>query len=351
MAAVVEAGELPAEASGVPLNVDPPKNPDHGDYATAVALALAKPAKMNPRKIADLIAPHVAADADFIERVDIAGPGFINLTLSPAFWQREITRILGEGERFGGSQVGAGEKVLVEYVSANPTGPLHVGHARNAAVGDTVARLMSAAGFDVTREYYINDVGVQMDNLGRSICYRAREAAGAEPFPEDVDGLYFGAYVTELAEQFAAANADADYGDPQVHEKAREFAYPLLLERIRETLARFQVTFDRFFSEREVQGQPRRQAIELAGAEMEAVVDTDSPVWKCLEDLAARGELFESDGAIFFRTTTYGDDKDRVVIKSDGHPTYLTPDIAYHRDKISRGYELLIDVWGADHHG
>lgn len=352
LVAAVEAGELSAEAiEGVPLNVDPPKNPEHGDYATAVALALAKPAKMNPRKIAEAISKQLASGGDFIERVDIAGPGFLNLTLSRSFWQQEVARIVAAAGDFGSSNVGGNEKVLVEYVSANPTGPLHVGHARNAAVGDTVANLMSAAGYDVSREFYINDVGVQMDNLGKSICYRAREAAGGEPFPEDAEGLYYGTYVSELAKQFSADHPDADFDATETHVAAREFAYPLLLEEIRKTLARFNVTFDRYFSEREVQGIPERQTIELAGTTMEASIDKASAVWASLKTLEEGGKLFAEEGAIFFRTTDYDDDKDRVVIKSDGTTTYLTPDIAYHHNKLSRGFELLIDVWGADHHG
>lgn len=348
------AQALPAEViEGVTIPVTPPKQPEHGDFATAAALALAKPARKKPRDIAEAIVEHIPT-GDFIESVEIAGPGFINIRLASSFWQSEVKRLLEEGDAYGRSDVGEGHTVLVEYVSANPTGPVHVGHARNAAVGDTVCNLLDAAGWKVTREFYINDTGEQIAKLGKSVWYRYREAAGKGSFPEEGE-LYYGEYVKDLArlyeEQHGDAFLESDEPTPEAIQAAWDLAYPALLEQVRQTLKRFGVQFDRWFSESEVQGTLKTQTVELAGEQVEVRVDTTSPVWDTLTELQKRGEIFFEDGAVWFRATEHGDDKDRVLFKSDGNATYLLPDVAYHRNKLERGFETIVDVWGADHHG
>ncbi len=341
----------------------PPKRPEWGDYATPVAMSLAKPLRRRPTEIAAEIAARLASGdgRELFAKVEVASPGYLNLTLADAFWHRRLRAVLEERERFGRSVAERRRKVLLEYVSANPTGPLHVGHARNAAVADTVANLLDASGHEVWREFYVNDVGVQMDNLGRSVWYRYRERAGRGAFPaappgvealgraptpaeadaiERFGGLYRGDYVRDLAEAFARAvgerwlDATEDDGTVPTREAfaaARDFAYPLLLEEQRRILERYGVRFDRYFREREIHDSGLLE--------------------KGIEDLRSRGHLYERDGALWFRSTTFGDDKDRVVRKSDGSWTYFAPDLAYHREKLRRGYDLLIDAWGADHHG
>lgn len=356
--------EIAPEAS-VPAKVVPPAKPEFGDFAFA-AMPLAKPLKKKPLEIAEAIAAALRAKAsDVVARVEVAPPGYVNMTLSDAFWADRLREILAARARFGRSDAGAGTKVLLEYVSANPTGPLHVGHARNAAVADTVANLMDAAGYAVHREFYVNDIGVQMSNLGRSVWYRYAELAGKASFPSKVPeaskealgreptkeerrawerfgGLYFGEYVKDLAAAWRqregekwleGAVVDEGVLEPSraAVDAAREFAKPILMEEQKKTLEAYGVRFDRWVSEK-----------SLHDANL---VDA------AIEDLRHRGEIFEKDGATWFASKKFGDDKDRVVIKSDGTKTYFAPDIAYHREKLLRGYQVMINAWGADHHG
>ena len=422
-----------APGQTVDLALGPPKKPEFGDFATPIALSLAKKLGRDAFDIANALAAELQTpDAKkLFSKVEVARPGFLNLTLADDFWLARLGEILQRKDAFGRSDVGKNQKVLVEYVSANPTGPLHVGHARNAAVADTVANLLVASGHAVSREFYVNDLGVQMNNLGRSVWYRYAEAAGKASFPVSMEpelraaiepatkvdpkigleldlpqrivftfvvkkkdknppdpkpalekvaaalqspaaaafisgtkiaaeaviaeltpkakrryerfgGLYYGDYVKEVAAAFAKEHGDkwlAGAVDeegipepaPEAIAAAREFAYPILLAEQKKTLEEYGVKFDRFFSER---------SLHEAG-----LVD------KAIDDLRARGELFEAEGALWFASKKRGDDKDRVVKKSDGSWTYTAPDIAYHRDKLQRGFEMLINAWGADHHG
>lgn len=347
------------------LALGPPKKAEFGDFATPVAMSLARALKKAPPAIAGEVKEALLAQPgakELLAKIDVAG-GYLNLTLADAFWMARLKEILEGKDAFGKSGAGEGKKVLVEYVSANPTGPLHVGHARNAAVADTIANLLAAAGWAVSREFYINDLGVQLENLGRSVWYRYAELAGKAEFPEPLPsrepeelraltppdrrryerfgGLYHGEYVKDVAAQFRKKEAErwldapieADVPEPtkDAIAAARDFAYPLLLEEQKKSLAQYGVKFDRFFSERSLH--------------------EGKLVEKAMDDLRTRGHLYDDDGAVWFASKRFGDDKDRVVRKSDGSWTYFAPDIAYHREKLQRGFQVLIDAWGADHHG
>ncbi|HKY16931.1 MAG TPA: arginine--tRNA ligase [Microthrixaceae bacterium] len=296
------------------IGLEQPARSEHGDWSSNVALATAKAAGRNPRELAQELADRLNADLPaHTEKVEIAGPGFVNFHLRPTWLHDVIGDVLAAGDAaYGRSDDGAGDKVLVEFVSANPTGPLHAGHARGAVFGDTLARILEWSGHEVGREFYINDRGLQMENFGASIAARAR---GEQP-PEDG---YQGEYVTEWA---ADLGPDAD---------PLEHGYSRALADQREVLDRLGVVFDSWFSERTMIG---------SGA-----------IDQTLADLRERGVVYDDDGAVWLRSTDYGDDKDRVLVRSNGEVTYLLPDIAYHRDKFARGYDHLINVWGADHHG
>lgn len=295
------------------ISLERPARPEHGDWSTNVAMATAKAAGRNPRELAQALVDELnAAPPDHVDSVELAGPGFVNFRLRPT-WLHEVLRdAVAAGDDLGRTQDVDDRSVLVEFVSANPTGPLHAGHARGAVYGDAVARLLEWTGHQVSREFYINDRGSQMDKMGESIAARAK---GETP-PE---GGYHGEYITEWAKGYTAGTDPLEYG------------YATALADQREVLGKLGVAFDRWFSEREMVS---------AGA-----IDVT------LEDLAERGVTYTEDGALWLRSTDYGDDKDRVLVKSDGSFTYLLPDIAYHRDKFARGYDLLLNVWGADHHG
>ena len=325
------AGRLPATIELPVAELQVPRDPTHGDLATNVAMTLAKTAGMKPRAIAEGVLAHLRDSAGFLARAEVAGPGFINFTFSDAAWRERLGEILAQGERYGSSEIGGGARVQIEFVSANPTGPLHVGHGRGAAVGDAIARILEAAGYRVDREYYVNDAGNQMETLGRSIRARYLERAGrAVEFPEDG---YPGDYVVDLARDLSVLDGgkwlDADPVEAAAY--MSRWGGERMLERIRADLGVLGIRFDRFVSEREL----RETGVVQRG----------------IDDLRARGELYEQDGALWFRSTAYGDDKDRPVLKSDGELTYFAADIGYHRDKFERGYDRVIDVWGADHHG
>ena len=324
-----EKGQLKT-AAWPTLSLDAPKRPEWGDLASTVAMSLASSEQRAPHDIAQIIVENLPQRDQLFDRVEIVRPGFLNLTVKPALWQETLKEIEAQGASYGTTDVGKGRRVLVEYVSANPTGPLHVGHGRGAAVGQSVASLLHAVGFDVVSEYYINDAGRQMKLLGASVAARYRELAGRPvQFPEDG---YQGAYVTELAERLKPQlDAVTGLSPEQFEERARTLAYHELLHLIRDDLKAFGLEFSSWFSE--------------------ASLLSSEGVERVLDELKSRQLLFQQDGAWWFRSTAFGDEKDRVVKKKDGEYTYLASDIAYHRDKLQRGYDLLIDVWGADHHG
>lgn len=311
--------------------IEIPKDKAHGDYSTNLAMQLTKLLKRNPREIANEIVEAIDQDAAQIEKIEIAGPGFINLFLAKNIMTSIITDVLNEKEKFGNSDYGQGIKYNVEFVSANPTGDLHLGHAKGAAVGDSICRIMSAAGYDVTREYYINDAGNQIYNLALSLYARYRQAFGLEAeLPEDG---YHGKDVIDIAQKIKETEGDKYLNIPE--EKAiayfRNKGTEYELQKIKDILNQFRVSFDVWFSETSLY-------------ENNCVVPT-------VEKLKAAGYTYEADGALWFKSTEFGDDKNRVLIKSDGSYTYLTPDIAYHLNKLDRGYEYLVDLLGADHHG
>ena len=323
-------GQLRVES--VPaLTLDLPKRPEWGDLASTVAMSLAPSEQRAPYDVAQIILENIAQREMLFDRVEIVRPGFLNLTVKRNLWLEVLAEIEAQGPSYGRTTMGQGRRVLVEYVSANPTGPLHVGHGRGAAVGQAIAKLLLAAGYDVVQEYYINDAGRQMKLLGASVYARYQELLGqAATFPEDG---YRGAYIEAVAAQVREREGASLLNLPaeQAEQRCRELAYKDLLEKIRQDLQSFGIEFDAWFSE----------ASLLASGGVEQV----------LADLRARDLLFEQDGAWWFRSSSFGDEKDRVVRKQEGDYTYLASDIAYHRDKLQRGYDLLIDVWGADHHG
>jgi arginyl-tRNA synthetase len=347
--AIVEASKGGALKSNSlpPLIVEVPKDSTFGDLATPVAMGLARAERQAPRAIAETLIAHLHDPEGWVEATEIAGPGYLNFRFSPRFWRRCLADL--EAPDCGVTQPGKGERILVEYVSGNPTGPLHVGHGRGAVTGDVLARLLRNAGYDVLREYYVNDAGRQIDVLGRSVVVRLRQVLGEDvPLPEDG---YPGEYLLDLAAQRTeellgavaarlgaglpsdqAGRRDLLSRDPQVAvEACADEAARLILDIIRDDLALCDIHFDNFVSER---------AVRAAG-EIEAA----------LADLEQRGLLYEQDGARWFRSTTFGDDKDRVVQRGNGELTYFASDIGYHRDKLQRGFEKLINIWGADHHG
>jgi arginyl-tRNA synthetase len=345
--ALVAAGMLPAGIDQSRVVVEPPRDAEHGDMATNAAMVLAKDAGKKPRELADAISDRLRADA-LIDKVEVAGPGFINLTLKPAAWVDALRTVLRAGRQYGHSTIGNGTKVNVEYVSANPTGPMHVGHCRGAVFGDALANLLIAAGFEVTREYYINDAGAQIEALTQTGFLRYREALG-ENIGEIPEGLYPGDYVKQVGEELKA-----DYGDellkkPESEWKpiVRERAINIMMADIRNDLWSLGVVPDVFFSEA-------------------SLTEDGDQVASTIEFLRKQGYIFEGrlpppKGApvddyedreqTLFRATSFGDDVDRPLKKSDGSYTYFASDIAYHKSKIDRGFNQMIDVWGADHGG
>ena len=323
VAAAVEHGDLRVEVPAA-VTVERPKNKEHGDYSTNVAMQLAKPAARRPREVAELIAIRLRGTAG-IAAVDVAGPGFLNITLDAAA-QGELARmIVLAGERYGHTDTLGGQRINLEFVSANPTGPLHLGHTRWAAVGDAIGRVLSAAGAKVTREFYINDRGVQMDRFGASL----EAAALGRPVPEDG---YHGGYIQDLAEQIVAAEPDiVTMSEPARQEAFREAGYRIQLEEQKVELDAFGTHFDVWYSERSLH---ESGAIERSFAKLREL-----------------GHVFEADGAIWLRTTDFGDDKDRPLVKSDGELTYFAADTAYYVDKRDRGFDVCIYLLGADHHG
>lgn len=338
-------GALPEGLDFTNVAVEPPRDAAHGDMATNAAMVLAKPAKMKPRDIAEALAAKLGADAR-VETAGVAGPGFLNLRLSPVLWRDLVKAVLETGNDFGRSAMGQGKKVNVEYVSANPTGPLHVGHTRGAVFGDALASLLDFAGYDVTREYYINDGGAQVDVLARSVYLRYLEAHGQDVAFED--GTYPGDYLIPVGEALKAKVGDAYVGqDESVWlAEVREYATEQMMDLIRADLKQLNIEMDVFYSEKSLYGTGRIEAalksLEDKGLIYEGVLEP--PKGKKPEDWEPREQTL-------FRSTDHGDDVDRPVKKSDGSWTYFAPDIAYHYDKVQRDFDLLIDIFGADHGG
>jgi arginyl-tRNA synthetase len=318
IAAAIRAVAEPLDPT-LRIELDVPANPEHGDLATPVAMSLAKAARRNPREIATGVAAALS-DLHVVEAVDVAGPGFVNVTLSPAWFATAAAGVVAAGDRYGAGQAAPVERIHLEFVSANPTGPLHVGHARHAAFGDSLGRMLEYAGHSVHREFYVNDYGRQIELFGASVAARIDQLHGIDtPIPEDG---YHGDDVVALAREIGPGL------DPAV---VRERAKNLMLERIEEVLERFRVRYDNFYSE---------TSLHESGA-----------VSAAIDRLLAAGDAYEQEGAVWFRTTAYGDEKDRVIRRADGTTTYIAPDIAYHLDKAARGFDRLINVLGADHHG
>ncbi len=345
LAAMTLAGQLPEGLDMTAVAVEPPRDPAHGDMATNAAMVLAKPAGMQPRAIAEALAARLSADPR-ITLAEVAGPGFLNLRLSPSVWQGVVRSALTEGADFGRSTLGQGQKVNVEFVSANPTGPMHVGHTRGAVFGDALASLLDFAGYAVTREYYINDGGAQVDVLARSAFERYREANGLDP--EIREGLYPGDYLIPVGEALKATYGDSLLDQPEAIwlQDVRDFAIERMMAMIRDDLALLNVRMDVFASERAITASGRVEEAITTLRGMGLIYDgtLEPPKGKLPEDWEEREQTL-------FRSTAFGDDVDRPVQKSDGSWTYFAPDIAYHWDKISRGFDQLIDVLGADHGG
>lgn len=348
VAALASEGLVPAGLDLSRVVVEPPRDASHGDLATNAAMVLAKEARMKPRDLAERIVEKLAA-APHVIKVDVAGPGFINITLEPSFWPTVLAAVLEQGRDFGRTSLGANAPVNVEYVSANPTGPMHVGHCRGAVFGDAMARLLAFAGFAVTKEYYINDAGAQVDVLARSAFLRYREALG-EDIGTIPDGLYPGDYLVPVGQALAKEHGDRLKALPEAEwlPLVRDVAIDMMMAAIREDLAALGISFDVFFSER---------SLSRGGEDKVAAT---------IESLRASGEVYEGrlpppKGApaedwedreqTLFRSTAFGDDVDRPLIKSDGSYTYFAGDIAYHKNKVDRGFLKMIDVWGADHGG
>ena len=343
-----EQGILPTDANFNRITVEPPRDATHGDIATNAAMALAKPAKMQPRDLAQKIS-ELLLQLDDVEKADIAGPGFINITITSSFWQKVLIAAFDRESSFGRSQMGQGQKVNVEFVSANPTGPMHVGHVRGAVFGDALANLLVFAGYEVAREYYINDAGAQVDVLARSAYLRYLEALG-EDIGEIPEGLYPGDYMKPVGEMLAKKFGESLKGKEESEwlEPVRDVAIDAMMEQIRLDLKALKIEFDLFFSER-----------SLKHGNVNLVADA-------IEDLRAKGLIYQGTlpppkGKLpddwdareqtLFKATQFGDDVDRALAKADGSHTYFASDIAYHSDKYQRGFTRMIDVLGADHSG
>jgi arginyl-tRNA synthetase len=346
--ALIAAGVLPSGLDQSRVLVEPPREPAHGDMATNAAMVLAKDAGKKPRELAEAIADRLRADA-LIDRVEIAGPGFINLTLNRSVWIGALRAAIAAGPEFGRSDLGRGEKVNVEYVSANPTGPMHVGHGRGAVFGDALANLLAFAGYDVTREYYINDAGAQVEALARSAYLRYREALG-ENIGEFPEGLYPGDYLKPVGAALASEHGDALRGMPHAQwlPIVRDKTIDLMMAQIRGDLAALNVKHDVFFSERSLaEGNGSAVDVTIAELRRKGLIYEGRlapPKGQAIEDWEDREQTL-------FRATQFGDDVDRPLRKSDGSYTYFASDIAYHRSKFERGFRHMIDVWGADHGG
>ena len=311
------------------IDVEATKDIRHGDYATNVAMMLASLQKMNPRRIAEIIVSQISAQDHFLEKIEIAGPGFINFFVKEEMWRKLLEEIERAGEHYGENDLGKGQRVQVEFVSANPTGPLHIGHARGAVVGDVIANILEASHYSVVREYYINDAGNQMNNLGRSVLLRYQELQGDQvTFPDD---CYQGDYIKDLAREILRTEGNVWLTKEGAIPHFTGYAAREILEGIKADLRDFAVVFDGYFSEKELY--------------------KNDEVLKLLAFLEEKGFIYREGDTRWFKTTAFGDEKDRVVVRRNGEPTYFAADIAYHKNKFDRGFDKIIDIWGADHHG
>ncbi len=326
--AINNSTELNIENLGE-IKLEVPRDEAHGDYATNIAMVLAGQAKMAPRQIAEIIKDNLA-DVELIEKIEVAGPGFINFFLSNQWLYNVILEVERQQEDYGKVNVGQSKRVQVEFVSVNPTGPLHVGHSRGAVVGDVLSNILVTAGYDVSKEYYINDAGNQMNLLGQSVAVRYQQLLGQDiEFPRDA---YQGGYIKDIAQDIIDESKD-EYlaaAEAQEYDYFREYAYQRIIANIKRNLADFGIEFDNWFSERTL----HPDAIE-----------------EVIQELKGQDLIYEEDDALWFASSNFGDDKDRVIIKDDGNPTYLAADMAYHKNKYDRGFAEVINVWGADHHG
>ncbi|WDN90810.1 arginyl-tRNA synthetase [Desulfosarcina sp. BuS5] len=311
--------------------IEEPKVETQGDYSTNIAMILASIQKMAPQKIAKAILRNINDHDSFFDKIEIAGPGFINFFINKAAWYPILKEIHHMDLEYGAENIGKGKKIQVEFVSANPTGPLHVGHGRGAAVGDSIANILNFCGFNVEKEYYINDSGRQINTLGRSVFFRYKELFGKDiVFPED---CYQGMYIVELAENIKSINGDnfLNIEEETAVNNCARFAAEKILAEIKEALESFGVQFDNWFSE-------------------QSIFDSGK-VAKAIENFQNKKIIYNKEGALWFKTSDFGDEKDRVVVRNNGLTTYFASDIAYHQDKFNRGFERIIDIWGADHHG
>lgn len=327
----IKKAELVENTDEIKFHLETPKTKGNGDYATNVAMQLTKIARKAPKMIAEAILENLDLASANIEKVDIAGPGFMNITLAKDYLSKVVPAVITQGDEYGRSAARENSKIQVEFVSANPTGDLHLGHARGASIGDSLCNILDFAGYDVSREYYINDAGNQITKLAKSLEARYRQALGLEAeMPEDG---YHGKDIIDIAAELSAEFGKdiLEASDEERYEFFRTHGLKHEFGKLQKDLADFRVDFDVWFSETSLY--------------------KDGKVKVAVDKLRENGHVFEEDGATWFRSTTFGDDKDRVLVKSDGSLTYLTPDIAYHEDKIQRGFNKLINIWGADHHG
>ena len=329
----ITAGQLPSEP--IPdFTIEVPADRSHGDWATNVAMVSAKAFKLAPRKIAEAVASHIVLDSSYFKSCEIAGPGFLNFFLNEQFYVDVVKEVIAEGDNYGHSDFGQNKKVMIEFVSANPTGPMHMGNARGGALGDCLASVMSAAGYDVWREFYVNDAGNQIEKFGNSLEARYLQMYLGEenvPFPEDG---YQGEDIKDRAAEFAAINGDKFvHVDSHIRQQALiEYALPHNIEKMQKDLKKYGITYDQWF--------------------LESTIHKTGELQETIEELTKRGYTYEKDGALWYKATEFGSDKDDVLVRQNGNPTYFAADIAYHRNKfVKRGFDLCIDIWGADHHG
>ncbi len=329
----ITAGQLPSEP--IPdFTIEVPADRSHGDWATNVAMVSAKAFKLAPRKIAEAVASHIVLDNSYFKSCEIAGPGFLNFFLNEQFYVDVVKEVIAEGDNYGHSDFGQNKKVMIEFVSANPTGPMHMGNARGGALGDCLASVMSAAGYDVWREFYVNDAGNQIEKFGNSLEARYLQMYLGEenvPFPEDG---YQGEDIKDRAAEFAAINGDKFiHVDSHIRQQALiEYALPHNIEKMQKDLKKYGITYDQWF--------------------LESTIHKNGELLETIEELTKRGYTYEKDGALWYKATEFGSDKDDVLVRQNGNPTYFAADIAYHRNKfVKRGFDLCIDIWGADHHG
>ena len=348
LAAVQARGDLPADLVIGDIDVEPAKDAAHGDVASNVAMVLAKAARAKPRDIAEKLAAELAREPGF-EKLAVAGPGFLNITLAPSVWQAVVTSILKEGDAYGRSKLRRGEAINVEYVSANPTGPMHVGHCRGAVFGDALANLLAFAGYEVTREYYINDAGAQVDVLARSAYLRYREALG-EDIGEIPEGLYPGDYLKPVGQGLAVAFGRSLLGKPEAEwlPDVRQMAIGDMLVQIREDLAALNIRHDVFFSERSLTSGNRDEVAQTVNELRAKGLVYEGRLEK---PKGHEADDWEDREQTLFKATEFGDDVDRALLKSDGSYTYFASDMAYHHNKLARGFRHLINVFGADHSG